>query len=286
VHGTATLATGALPVGTNTVTADFSGSSAFLSSATAPGTPMISAPVPLDAVVNPTYSVAEDSSGDYFVSSCCLFGYEVLMDKGGTISDFASGGTNLSAGFTGPATGAELGTPWGIAVYNGTVYFADAGLNVVHAVDVSSDTMTTYAGTGSQSPSASVGVPATSAKLDGPAGIAFDGSGNLFIADYYGNEVLEVNGQTQKITTIAGDGTRGYSGDSGLATSAELDDPSGVAVDSSGDVFIADTGNNVVREVKPGPDGLLTDGTITTVAGGGANASPIYSGPALSAQLR
>jgi len=266
VHGTATLATTALPVGPNVVTAAYSGSGDFGSSDTTTGTPMITSPVQMDAWAAPTFSVAEDSSGDFFISAYGPFEQDVLMDKGGTVSVFAGEGSNMSPVFTGPATDAGLGEPWGVAVYNGTVYFSDYFGGVVHAVNVSSDTMTTYAGTGGYGTGGGDGGPATDARLFGPAVLAVDRSGNLFIADYDNGIVQEVNAQTQDITTVAGNGTSGTSGDGALATSAELDQPSAVAVDSSGDIFIADTGNNVVREVKPGPDGLLMQGHEGTCA--------------------
>ena len=82
-----------------------------------------------------------------------------------------------------------------------------------------------------------------------PSGVAVDAAGDLFIADSGNNVVREVNARPAIITTVAGNGTAGYSGDGGPATAAELNDPDGVAVDSAGDLFIADSGNNVIREV-------------------------------------
>ena len=91
-----------------------------------------------------------------------------------------------------------------------------------------------------------------------------DGSGDLFIADTGNNVIREVNASTHVITTVAGNGNSGYSGDNGPATAAELGNPMGIAVDGSGDLFIADTDNNVIREVN------ASTHVITTVAGGGA----------------
>ena len=88
-----------------------------------------------------------------------------------------------------------------------------------------------------------------------------DSSGDLFIADPTHDCIREVNATTGVMTTVAGNGTPGYSGDGGLATNAELDDPDGVAVDASGDLFIADSDNSVIREVNAGTH------VITTVAG-------------------
>jgi hypothetical protein len=101
------------------------------------------------------------------------------------------------------------------------------------------------------------------AGLDGPTGVAADSAGDLFIADTQNNRIREVNHATGLITTVAGNGTQGYSGDNGPATAAELSNPAGVALDAAGDLFIADAGNNVVREVNH------ATGLITTVAGNG-----------------
>ena len=93
--------------------------------------------------------------------------------------------------------------------------------------------------------------------------MAVDAAGDIFIADTYNNRIREVNHATGVITTVAGKGTPGYSGDGGQATAAELGYPQGVAVDSHGDIFIADSGNNAIREVNH------ATGVITTVAGDG-----------------
>ena len=85
------------------------------------------------------------------------------------------------------------------------------------------------------------GGPATDAELDSPCGVAVDAAGDLFIADVGNNVIREVVKATGDIITVAGNGTAGYSGDGGPATAAELDGPVGVAVDSAGDLFIADT---------------------------------------------
>ena len=111
----------------------------------------------------------------------------------------------------------------------------------------------TVAGNGTDGYSGDNG-PATAAELDDPVGVAVDAAGDLFIADTYNNVIREVVKATGDIITVAGNGTAGYSGDNGPATAAELDDPSGVAVDAAGDLFIADTVNNVVREIDAGGD--------------------------------
>jgi sugar lactone lactonase YvrE len=126
------------------------------------------------------------------------------------------------------------------------------------------------------------GGPALAASLNLPAGLALDGAGNLYIADSNHYRIRVVNAKTGIITTIAGNGAPGYAGDNGPATAATLTTPSGVAVDGAGNVYIADSGNNVVRKVA------AATGIIATAAGNGAPGSPANvgdGGPATSANL-
>ena len=147
----------------------------------------------------------------------------------------------------------------------GNLFIADAINNVIRKVGTNG-IITTVAGNGNYGYSGNGGV-ATNAELRYPAGVTVDAYGNLFIADNYNNVIrkVETNGI---ITTVAGDGydagygAGGYSGDGGVATNAELNQPFSVAVDAVGNLFIADTYNNVIREVE-------TNGIITTVAGDG-----------------
>src|SRR5262249_40977725 len=121
------------------------------------------------------------------------------------------------------------------------------------------------------------GGPAIDAELNSPEGIAADNFGNLFILDK-GNERIRKVDPTGIITTVAGNGTKGFSGDGGPAISAELNDPSRLAVDSPGNLFISDTCNDRVRKVDP-------TGTITTVAGNGTEGFSGDGGPATRAKL-
>ena len=142
----------------------------------------------------------------------------------------------------------------------GNVYIADFFNSRVRKVSPGG-TITTFAGTGIQGFSGDGG-PATSARLLGPQGVAVDGQGNVYIADGNDDRVRKVS-PAGTITTFAGTGHTGFSGDGGPATSAQLSSPYGVAVDGKGNVYIADRQNIRVRKVSPG-------GTITTFAGGGA----------------
>jgi sugar lactone lactonase YvrE len=136
------------------------------------------------------------------------------------------------------------------------------------------------AGIGKQNGYTGDGGLATAAKLDKPRGVWVDGSGNIYIADTENNRIRMMDATTQIITTIAGNGGSGYTGDNGPATAAELRKPNGVVVDVSGNIYIADTDNNVIRMVD------ATTQFITTVAGTGSGG---YSGddvPATSTALR
>ncbi|HEY3760919.1 MAG TPA: immunoglobulin domain-containing protein [Verrucomicrobiae bacterium] len=184
----------------------------------------------------------------------------------GIITTVAGGGTD-GLGDGGAATNAELGNPTGIAVdTSGNLFIADSDNERIREVRTNG-IITTVAGNGSYDYSGDGGL-ATNAELMYPTGVAVDSLGNLFIADYGSNRIREV-GTNGIITTVAGGGTDGVGdGDGGTATNAELNDPTGVAVDTSGNLFIADSGNQCIREVR-------TNGIITTVAG---NGSYDYSG--------
>ena len=146
---------------------------------------------------------------------------------------------------------------------SGNLFIADTGNNCIREVVQATGNIITVAGTGTAGYSGDGG-PATAALLSGPTGVAVDGSGDLFIADAGNNVVREVVQATGSIVTVAGTGTADYSGDGGPATAAQLSAPAGVAVDGSGNVFVADTANNVIREV------VQATGVIVTVAGTGA----------------
>src|SRR5208283_4476075 len=123
------------------------------------------------------------------------------------------------------------------------------------------------------------GGQATAAELNHPYSVAVDTAGDLFIADYSNNRIREVILSTGMITTFAGTGTAGYSGDNGLATAAKLNAPYGMAVDATGDLFIADYSNNRVREVN------ASSGVITTVAGTGTAGYTGDNGQATAAEV-
>lgn len=226
------------------------------------------------ATLNGPEGIAVDSSGNVYVSDT---GNNVVrkIDTSGTISTYAGTGTAGFSGNGGPATSAELNNPGQLAVdSNDNLYIADSGNSMVRMVD-SSGTITTVAG--STYGYSGFGGPATSSQMGNPYGLAFDSSGNLYIADTNDCVVWMVD-TSGTISVVAGNGTNGESGDGGPATSAKLSNPRGIAVDSSGNLYITEGNGNRVRKVD-------TSGTISTVAGTGVSGFSGDGGPATSAEM-
>ena len=182
------------------------------------------------------------------------------------------------SGDGGAATAARLRLPAAIVVAaNGDMYIADTGNDTVRKVTAATGIATTYAGTGTTGYTGDGGA-ATSARLSGPQGLVLAGNGDLYIADTGNNVIRRVTAATGVITTFAGTGTAGFLGDGGVATSARLNAPESVSISASGELYIADAGNNRIRRVSTG-------GTITTVAGTGTAGSAGDGGLPTAAQL-
>jgi hypothetical protein len=197
------------------------------------------------------------------------------LAQSGVISTAAGGGTQ-GLGDGGPATSAKLYGPPRIAVdAAGNLFIADSSNQRIRKV-TAGGVISTVAGNGSPGYSGDGG-PATSAQLNYPDSVAVDAAGNLFIADTNNNCIREVT-PGGVITTVAGNGTGDFSGDGGPATLAKLDHPQGIAVDTAGNLFIADINNGRIREVTRG-------GVISTVAGNGTLGFSGDGGPAILAQL-
>lgn len=236
----------------------------------------------------------------------------------GTITTVAGTGVHGFGGDGGPATAAQL---WGakrVALApDGDMYIADSFNNRVRRIDSATGVITTVAGTGTRGYNGD-GRLATTAQLAGPEAVDVAPDGTLYIAEYVGHRVRRVHPTTGIITTVAGTGEGGYNGDARLATTAEIFHPSGVAVDRSGNLFIADTFGYRIRKVTPagmistaagvGLGGIDVDGAgnvyvadaynsrvrrissltgeIETIAGTGIAGDEGDGGPARSAQLR
>jgi uncharacterized protein (TIGR03437 family) len=203
-------------------------------------------------------AVAVDSSGDFFVSD-----NEPLVLKitpTGTTVTVAGNGTDSYDGDQGLATSASISNPTGVAVdAAGNIYITDYTHNRVRKVSAATGIITTIAGNGNALYSKD-NVPATSTGID-PFDVAVDSASNVYIADQLNNRIRKI-GADGTITTVAGNGSPGYSGDGGYAVEAQLSLPSGIAFDRAGNMYVADFGNSVVRLVTTG-------GLIRTIAGNG-----------------
>ncbi|HXB70989.1 MAG TPA: BACON domain-containing carbohydrate-binding protein [Candidatus Acidoferrales bacterium] len=222
--------------------------------------------------------VAVDSGGNLYIADG--FNNRIRKVSNGVITtvagDGTSGFTGTPLGDNGPATSAQLRSPQGVAVDSaGNLYIADFGDGKVRKV--TNAVITTVAGNGTVGSSGDNG-PATSAQLAGPAGVAVDSGGNLYIADFGDGRIRKVSNGV--ITTVAGNGTFGSSGDNGPATSAQLAGPQGVAVDSAGNLYITEIGYTPATRIRK-----VSNGVITTIAGDGTSGFSGDNGPATSAEL-
>jgi sugar lactone lactonase YvrE len=219
--------------------------------------------------------VSLDGSGNIYVNDYSNDRIR-MINTNGIISTAAGNGINGYSGDGGPATAAELGSGWGACCDgSGNIFIPDASNNRIRKVNTAG-IITTIAGTGTAGFSGDGG-PATAAQISGPNGVYPDGAGNVYIADYGGNRIRMVN-TAGIISTVAGNGTAGYSGDGGQGTAAEINAPTGVCSDGAGNVYIAEYGGNRIRMVSAG-------GIISTLAGNGAAGYSGDNGPATAAQV-
>jgi sugar lactone lactonase YvrE len=273
------------------------------------------------AMLNTPFGIALDAAGNLYISDTNNYRVRKVAPDG-TITTVAGTGQAGYSGDGGPATEARLnGFLGGLTVDGaGNLFVTDTRNNRVRKV-APDGIITTVAGGGHPSSGLGDGGPAVEARLDSPGGLAADATGNLFITDggFYHNCRVRKVAPDGTITTVAGTGTAGYSGDGGPATQAQLRNVFGLTVDATGNLFIADSSNGAVRQVRP--DGIIStvrsglnfpidvavdsegnlfvaewwgyrvrkvskDGQITTVAGVGKKPYPGDGGPATAAGLR
>lgn len=232
-----------------------------------------------NAQFNGPAGVFIDSSGNVFIADEFNHAVREVSAATGKTTTVAGNGRQGYAGDGGAATLAQMARPNAVFVdATGNIFIADSGNHAVREVQAATGTIATVAGVGSWGYSGDGG-PAASAQLNTPSGLFVDRSGNLYIADTNNNAIRVVAAAGGQIKTVAGNGQWGYSGDNGPAAGARLKSPYGIYLDGSGNLFIADTGNNAIRKV----DGKT--GKISTVAGTGAPGYKGDNGPAAGALL-
>jgi len=233
----------------------------------------------LAAQMDDPSGIAVDSSGNLYLADYGNDRVRKITASTGIIDTIAGTGTGGFSGDDGLATAAQVNDPTDVAVDSaGNVYIADCSNHRVRKITASTGNITTIAGTGAGGFSGDDGL-ATAAQLNCPNGLGLDSSGNLYIADYYNHRIRKITAATGNITTIAGTGVGGFSGDDGLATAAQLNEPLDVVIDSSGNAYISDYNNNRIRKVT------AATGNITTIAGDGSNAFSGDGGLAVNAAL-
>lgn len=234
---------------------------------------------------NPT-GVAVDGAGNLYIADQANNAIRQVTAATGIITTVAGGGNGNSGtdsyGDGGPATAAVLSGPNDVAVDAvGNLYIADSWHSLVRKVTASTGLITVVAGGGSGGGSDAIGDggAAVNATLNNPSGVAVDANGNVFIADTGNCMIRRVDNTSGIITAVAGTGNPGYWGDLGPATSAEFQSPTGVRVDSSGNLYIVDYGANVLREVSS------STGVINTIAGTGNSGDSGDNGTATNASI-
>jgi trimeric autotransporter adhesin len=211
------------------------------------------------ATLNTPIGVAVDTAGNLYIADA--FNNRIRkVNAAGVITTVAGNGDARFSGDHAAATSASLSAPFGVAVDKaGNVYIADTSSHRIRKVDTSG-MINTVAGNGTEGFSGDGG-PAARASLNFPTGVTVDRAGNLFITDQSNNRIRKVS-TVGVITTVAGNGDAGFSGDHAAATSARLNLPIGTAVDAADNLYIADMSNHRIRKVS-------ADGIVTTVAGNG-----------------
>jgi trimeric autotransporter adhesin len=215
------------------------------------------------ATLNAPAGMALDAAGNLYIAD--FRNNRVRIVSNSVINNFAGNGVGAYTGDGLTATSASLFGPADVKVdAAGSVYIADQGNNVIRKV--AGGVISTVAGNGTGTFGGDNG-PATSAQLNIPTGIALDVSGNLIIADTGNNVIRKVSGGI--ITTIAGNGVANYRGDNGPAANAAINAPLGVSANALGQIFIADSGNNLIRVMNPPCNFALTTSSLQATGAGG-----------------
>ena len=234
---------------------------AFVGRGTAPDSSIADGTLASNLRIGILRGMAQDAAGNLYLADA-LAGRVYRVARDGRVSTFAGGGTRLGLQSDGgPATAAQLPSPRGLVFDSkGNLDIAEASCNCIRQVSPAGAISTVYT------------LPASSGSVLRQAeGLSIDVQDNLYVTEWLGHTVLRI-GASGSMTTIAGAGAQGFSGDGGPATAAQLNGPSAVAIASDGSIYIADSGNNRVRKVA-------ADGTISTVAGTGSRVGDILAPP-------
>ncbi len=232
------------------------------------------------AQLNNPYGIAFDGLGNMYISDGGPGGCRVRkVSTAGIITTFAGTGVSGYSGDGRPATDAQLRQPFGLlADGTGSLYitdYTDARIRKVSTTGI----ISTIAGTGTTGLYSGDGGPATNAEIRIPSDLAVDEAGNLYFSQTGSVSVVRKVNAAGIISTVAGNGTSGFSGDGGAATLAQMNAPSGIAIDRTGNLYIADYRNDRIRKVN-------TFGIITTIAGSSVSGYAGDGGPATLAQLK
>ncbi|HTA83119.1 MAG TPA: NHL repeat-containing protein [Bacteroidia bacterium] len=227
------------------------------------------------ALINSPSGIKVDAEGNLYIADVgnhCIR----KINSAGIISTIAGKGVAGFSGDGGPATAAAFNFPYDVAPDNkGNIYIADYSNHRIRKVD-SKGIVTTIAGNGTIGFSGDGG-SAINAEFNFPIAIAIDGTGNIYVSDQSNNRIRKIDTKGI-ISTIAGKGTAGYSGDNGKATLAELNAPIGIVVDADGNIYFVDSGNNCVRMIN-------AQGIISTLTGDGTEGHKGNGGDAKNAEL-
>ena len=237
----------------------------------------------VEATLNEPYGVELDDERNLYIVDRLNYCVRRVDAKSGTIETIAGTGQSGYSGDGGPGKQAQLREPNGIALSSagqagGVLCIADVRDQRVRLLNLRTGVIDTFCGTGRKEHTGDAG-PASSASLLGPRAVAFDDRGNLYVCEREGNRIRKIDHKAGIITTIAGTGAKGNSGDGGPAVEATFNGPKEIDVDTAGNIFVVDTENHAIRKID------ARTGLVTTVAGDGRHGGGGDRGPATAASL-
>jgi sugar lactone lactonase YvrE len=231
------------------------------------------------ALLDSPQGLALDNANNLYIADTHNHAIRRLNLTTAVITTIAGHGSPGYSGDNGPATDARLDLPTALVLDStSSLYFTDSSNHRIRRIDAATGIITTVAGTGTQGFSGDSG-PAIAASIDSPNGLAVDAQNNLYLSDTHNHRIRRIDAATGIITTIAGNGTPGYAGDTQTASASTLALPHGLTLDASGNIFFADTENHRIRRID------AVTGIITTIAGNGTQGYYGDNGPATAASL-